>query len=68
MSTISIQFERNELRELKARAARQLRTPENHARFLILKQMGFVADELSVNGDESQSQAQPVPTQNMVLA
>lgn len=46
MTTLNIQLERNELQALKASAARQLRTPENLARFMILKQMGFILDDV----------------------
>lgn len=49
---LTIEFESNELRALRAFAARQLRTPENMAQFLILKQMGFILEEGRFEMDE----------------
>lgn len=43
--SLTIELERNELKALRVLAARQLRTPENMARFLILKQMGFIYED-----------------------
>ena len=48
VTTLNIQLERNELRALRANAARQLRSPQNLARFMILKQMGFIPEEQSI--------------------
>lgn len=47
VTSLTISFEHNELRALKMKAARQLRTPENLARFMILSQMGFIRNESS---------------------
>ena len=46
MNELTIKFERNEIKTIKANAARQLREPENSARFFILKSLGFVDEKV----------------------
>lgn len=68
MTTLTIQLERNEFRALKMNASRQLRSPENLARYMILKNMGFVTDEPFVptkhntNADSAKSRVGVVET------
>jgi hypothetical protein len=63
---LNIEFERNELRAIRTKAARQLRTPENLARFLVLKEMGFIIDEQPAS---EAAQTQPVGNaEEMALA
>lgn len=53
MKTIAIELDHFEFKVLRGKASRQIRTPENLARFLIVRGLGLTVDEQDATNENT---------------
>ena len=58
MKPLTIELDPSEFRILRGKAYKQVRTPENLARYLIVKGLGLTSDEQTLLNAESDTTAQ----------